>query len=332
MKNMFKAFMIRQEEGNLYSGIVSLPIDELPPGDVLIKVRYSSINYKDGLARVPGSKVLKQLPMVPGIDLAGTVESSTDPRFAAGDEVLVTGFGLGVSHFGGYSEYTRVPADWIVPLPQGLSLWEAMVYGTAGFTAAFSVLRLEQNGTVPGQGPVLVTGASGGVGSIAVALLAKLGYEVIACTGKMDEHGYLRQLGASEIISREELLPERIKPLETEKFAAAVDVVGGEMLSYVLSNLQYGGSAAACGLTGGSQLATTVFPFILRGINLLGIDSVQCSMAERKIVWGKLANEWKNAEALKLMPQKISWDRLPDALQSIVEGKVRGRLVFDLET
>ena len=238
---------------------------------------------------------MKSYPIVPGIDLAGIVTASDDPRYREGDPVLVTGYDLGVSHDGGYSEYARVPAEWIVPLPQGLTLHEAMVYGTAGFTAALSIQRLEAHGLTPDRGPVLVTGATGGVGGLAIAMLAARGYEVSAGTGKPGQHDYLKMLGASAIIDRSDLSPEKIRPLDRQRWAAAVDAVGGRSLAYILSSIQYGGAAAVSGLAGGTDLPTSVYPFILRGVNLLGIDSVYCPMDERLRVWQRMADDLKPA-------------------------------------
>src|SRR5699024_6038414 len=256
----FRALVVDKDESEFTVNLSDLTIDDLPEGDVLIKVAYSSINYKDGLAAIPDGKIVSDYPFVPGIDLAGTVVSSTDSRFKEGDDVIATSYEIGVSHYGGYSEYARIPADWIVPLPEGLTLKEAMTYGTAGFTAALSIHQLEHNGLTPEDGQVLVTGATGGVGSSAVAMLKKRGYDVVASTGKKREHDYLRKLGASEIISREDLQPEKIRPLDKQRWAGAVDPVGGKTLAYILSTTKYRGSVAVTGLTGGPKVPTTVFP------------------------------------------------------------------------
>src|SRR5699024_6444745 len=265
-------------------------------------------------------------PFVPGIDLAGTVVSTTDSRFKEGDDVIATSYEIGVSHYGGYSEYARIPADWIVPLPEGLTLKEAMNYGTAGFTAALSSHQLEHNGLTPEDGQVLVTGATGGVGSSAVAMLKKRGYDVVASTGKKREHDYLRKLGASEIISREDLQPETIRPLDKQRWAGAVDPVGGKTLAYILSTTKYRGSVAVTGLTGGTKVATTVFPFILRGVNLLGIDSVYCPMSIRVALWKRMAADLK-PDGLADMTTEISLDELPEKLKDILAGKLTGRTV-----
>lgn len=294
-----------------------------------VRVAYSSVNYKDGLASVPDGRVVSTYPLVPGVDLAGTVESSEDARFTVGDEVLATGYELGVSHFGGFAQYARLPAEWLVKLPAGLSPREAMALGTAGFTAALSIQRLEHNGLRPENGPVLVTGASGGVGSTAVSMLAVLGYEVAASTGKTDAHDYLRELGATEILSRDETSAQSARPLERERWAGGVDPVGGDTLAYLIRTTKYGGVIASCGLTGGSALQTTVFPFILRGVSLLGIDSMLCPMPERVFLWGRLAGDLKPRK-LDGIANEITLEQLPDALASVLKGATRGRAVVRL--
>ncbi|CAH0118211.1 Putative quinone oxidoreductase YhfP [Paenibacillus sp. CECT 9249] len=328
--NQFRAFVVHQAEDGLHAAVAERSVNDLPQGEVTIRVAYSSVNYKDGLAASPRGNVAKHYPLVPGIDLAGTVLHSSDPRYAAGDEVLATGYGLGVSHDGGFSEVARVPADWIVPLPQGLSMKEAMAYGTAGFTAALSIQRLEENGLTPDGGPVLVTGATGGVGSMAVAMLAKSGYEVAASTGKASEHQYLRKLGAQEIIDRSDLVPEKIRALDAQRWAGAVDPVGGRGLAYILSTVKYGGSVAVSGLTGGTEWNATVFPFILRGVNLLGIDSVYCPMEKRLNLWERMAGELKPDHLLSDIGRETSLDELPAILNDILQGKVRGRTIVKL--
>lgn len=301
-------------------------IDDLPEGDVLIQVAYSSVNYKDALAVRAASRVVKSYPIVPGIDLAGTVAASRDPRFKEGDPVLVTGYELGVSHNGGYSEYARVPGDWVVPLPSGLTLREAMIYGTAGFTAALSIHRLQACGISPERGPLLVTGATGGVGSLALAMLAASGYEVTASTGKAEQRSFLERLGARSIIPREELTPERIRPLDSQRWAGAVDPVGGRSLAYILSTTKYGGAVAVSGLAGGSDLPATVYPFILRGVQLIGIDSVYCPMDERLKVWKRMAEEWKPA-VLEDLCTEITLDQLPERLISFLSSQHVGRWI-----
>lgn len=321
--------MVEKTEDSFSVGVKELTLDQLPVGDVLIRVAYSSVNYKDGLASTPNGKIVKSYPFVPGIDLAGTVVESQDPRFRQGDEVIVTSYELGVSRYGGFSEYARVPADWVVPLPTGLTMKEAMAIGTAGFTAGLSVQRLEEHGVTPEKGPVLVTGATGGVGSTAVSMLAKLGYDVAAGTGKTSEHEYLKQLGAREILSREEV-SDTSRPLQKERWAGAVDPVGGKTLAYLLSAIKYGGSVAVSGLTGGTELNTTVFPFILRGVNLLGIDSVYCPMDVRVELWNRLARDLKPANLLDDIGREITLDELPETLASILKGEVRGRTIVRL--
>ncbi|MBO8173082.1 MAG: acryloyl-CoA reductase [Bacillaceae bacterium] len=305
-------------------------MDDLPGGDVTIRVAYSSVNYKDGLATVPNGGIVRNYPFIPGIDLAGTVVDSKNSRFKEGDEVLITGYELGVSHFGGFSQYARVPADWIVPLPKGLTLKEAMAIGTAGFTAALSVKHLEDHGLNPDKGTVIVTGATGGVGSTAVSILAGEGYHVAASTGKESEHDYLRSLGAREILSREDVTDQTGKPLQKQLWAGAVDPVGGKTLAYLLATTKYGGSVAVSGLTGGPKLNTTVFPFILRGVNLLGIDSVYCPMEERLEIWDRLASDWKPARLLDDISHEVTLDELPDTLASILKGQIRGRTIVKL--
>jgi acrylyl-CoA reductase (NADPH) len=326
----FKAFMVDKTEDDFSAVVKTIGLEDLPSGEVTIKVAYSSVNYKDGLASIPNGKIVRSYPFIPGIDLAGTVVRSDDSRFKEGDKVIATSYDIGVSHYGGFSEYARMPGDWIVPLPEGLNLREAMVFGTAGFTAALSVHRLEENGLTPEKGKVLVTGATGGVGSVAVAMLAKRGYHVVASTGKETEHDYLKEIGAAEIISREELVGEKVKPLDKQLWAAAVDPVGGKTLSAILSKLDYNGSAAVSGLTGGTDVATTVFPFILRGINLLGIDSVYCPMETRKVLWQRMATDLKPEGLLETIQNEVTLEELPGVLSSILKGENRGRTIVKI--
>lgn len=330
MEPSFRALLVEKTDDSFSVGIKKLTLDDLPAGDVTIRVAYSSVNYKDGLASMPNGKIVRSYPFVPGIDLAGTVIKSLDPRFKEGDEVIVTSYELGVSHFGGFSEYARVPAKWVVHLPQGLSLKEAMAIGTAGFTAALSVQRLEENGVRPENGPVVVTGATGGVGSTAVSILAKRGYQVAASTGKTQEHEYLKKLGAAEILNRQDVVDSTGRPLQKELWAGAVDPVGGKTLSYLLSTTKYGGSVAVSGLTGGSELNTTVLPFILRGINLLGIDSVYCPVETRSRLWERLAHDLKPANLLEQIGHETSLEELPTALSTILKGGIRGRTIVQL--
>lgn len=285
MSEQFKALVLNEEDGKTISQIRRLSTDDLPQGDVLLAVEYSSLNYKDGLAITGKGKIVRAWPMVPGIDLAGRVLESASADYAPGDPVVLTGWGVGEKYWGGYSQRQRVQSQWLVPLPQGLDTRSAMVIGTAGFTAMLCVMALEESGVAPGDGSVLVTGASGGVGSVAVALLSKLGYRVAAVSGKPEAADYLRNLGAQEILSREEMsVPPR--PLEGQRWDGAIDTVGGVMLARVLAETRYNGCVAACGLAGGADLPTTVMPFILRNVTLRGVDSVQCPGPRRRTAWG----------------------------------------------
>ncbi|QRG66585.1 NADPH:quinone oxidoreductase family protein [Brevibacillus choshinensis] len=330
MQKPIRAFVVSKKEEEFFAEVTTISMDDLPKADVRIKVHYSSVNYKDGLASIPNGRIVRSYPFVPGIDLAGVVVDSLDPRFSEGDEVIATSYDIGVSHYGSYSEYAQVPGDWIVPLPKGLSLKEAMIFGTAGFTAALSVHRLEENGVSPEKGKVLVTGATGGVGSIAVSILAKRGYHVVASTGKESEHEYLYKLGAKEILSRSEVTGEKISGLDKQLWQAAVDPVGGHTLASVLSKINYNGSVAVSGLTGGTDVPTTVFPFILRGINLLGIDSVFCPMELRGIIWQRLATDLKPDGLEKFVDEEINLDQLPNALSKILASQMRGRVIVRL--
>jgi len=326
----FRALVVNREKDQVAANIREMTFEELPEGEVTIRVAYSCVNYKDGLAAIPEGRVVKTYPIVPGIDLAGTVVASRDPRFKEGDEVLATGYELGVSRHGGFSQYARVPADWVVPVPEGLTLKEAMAYGTAGFTAALSIHQLEAHGVTPEKGPILVTGATGGVGSLAVAMLAKIGYEVTASTGKDSEHAYLQKLGAANIVSRSSLSPEKIRPLDRQLWAGAIDPVGGKSLAYILSTTKYGGSVAVSGLAGGAELPTTVHPFILRGVNLLGIDSVYCPMDLRVRLWQRMASDWKPDGLLDEVISEVGLDELPGVLTNILKGRHRGRTIVRL--
>jgi putative YhdH/YhfP family quinone oxidoreductase len=322
------AYVVRKEEAQVRGGVETLRLDHLPVGEVTVAVEYSSLNYKDGLAATGQGGLVRHYPHVPGIDAAGTVVESQLPDFAVGERVLITGYDLGVGAYGGYAEYVRVPASWVVKTPQGLSNFEAMALGTAGFTAAMCQLAMERNGTRPDTGPILVTGATGGVGSVAVNILAQQGYTVAASTGKADQHDYLRQLGASQILSREEtsLTDERPRPLLKSTWAGAIDTVGGATLSYLIRTTAYGGNIALCGLVGGHDFAGTVIPFLLRGVNLLGIDSAMCPMPYRQTIWERLASDLKPRN-LRDMAQVISLTALPDAIADILHGKVKGRVL-----
>ena len=330
MSTAFRAFVVNKTEEGFTAGFKELTLAELPQGEVLIKVAYSSVNYKDGLASIPEGRIVRTYPFVPGVDLAGIVAESSDSRFKTGDEVLATSYELGVSHYGGYSEYARVKADWVVPLPDGLTLKEAMALGTAGFTAALAIHQLEKNGLKPQNGPVLVTGASGGVGSIGINILSALGYTVAASTGKSSEHDYLKELGASEILSREETSAESNRPLEKERWAGSLDSVGGSTLAYLIRTTKYGGSIAAFGNTGGPNLNTTVFPFILRAINLLGIESVNCPMDLRSNLWRRLASNYKPGHLLDRIGHEVPFEELPQALATVLKGGTRGRTIIKI--
>lgn len=330
MSEKFAALVVDKSEEQYSVKVKTLSINDLSQGDVLIRVHYSSVNYKDSLASIPNGNIVKSYPFVPGIDLAGVVVSSENPRFKEGDKVIATSYGIGVSHYGGYSEFARIPSEWIVPLPKGLTLKEAMIIGTAGFTAALSVQALEEQHIAPDQGKVLVTGATGGVGSFAVAILSALGYTIEASTGKSSAEDYLKQLGAETILSREEVYDGKIRALGKQRWAAAVDPVGGEQLAAILSQITYGGSVAVSGLTGGGNVPTSVFPFILRGVNLLGIDSVECPMEKRKTVWQALATNYKPANLEQLISQEVTLEELPDILPILLKGGATGRFLVKL--
>jgi acrylyl-CoA reductase (NADPH) len=326
----FKALVLRQEDGQTVRAIEELALGALPEGDVLIAVSHSSLNYKDGLAVTGKGKVVRRFPMVPGIDLAGVVEASDSPDFQQGDSVLATGWGLGERHWGGYAQKARLPSQWVNRLPPGLSPAQAMAIGTAGFTAMLCVMALEERGLQPGDGPVLVTGAGGGVGSIAVSLLSALGYAVTASTGRSEVHEYLRSLGAREILDRS-ALSRSAKPLEPETWAGAVDTVGGLTLATVLSQMRYGQAVATCGNAGGAQLEHTVFPFILRGIALLGMDSVMSPSPRRRQAWFRLATQLP-LDRLASMTSEITLAQIPEMAEMILKGQVRGRIVVNLKT
>lgn len=325
----FKALIIKEENGKFLRQIGKRTIDELPDNGVLISVKYSSLNYKDALSATGNKGVTRKYPHTPGIDAAGIVEESSAPEFKKGDKVIVTGFDLGMNTPGGYGEYIRVSTDWIVKLPENLSLKESMVYGTAGFTAALSLYKLEEAG-LPKNGDVLVTGATGGVGSIAVAILAGAGYNVTAATGKADKEDYLKMLGASTVVSREMVDDKSGKPLLPTRWDGIVDTVGGNILSAAVRTTKYGGGIAACGLTQSPNLNLTVYPFILRGVNLFGIDSAHCSMDVRKEIWNNLAGKWKIG-LLEEICATCGLDGLNSKIDDILEGKITGRTVVDLK-
>ncbi len=325
---MFNAFRVFDENGKISGRIVQVSLDDLSDGAVVIKAAYSSVNYKDALAATGTGKIMRRFPLVGGIDVAGTVESSADARFKAGDPVVVTGYDLGVAHDGGYAAFARVPAEWVVPLPDGLSLFDAMAIGTAGFTAALSIVEMERNGLAPSSGPVIVTGATGGVGSIAIQSLAARGYSVTALTGKANEADYLRTLGATKILTRDSL-EMGTRPLEKSLWAGAVDPVGGDVLAWLTRTMMYGGCIANSGLTGGTDLKMTVLPFILRGVKLLGIDSVMCPATTRVEVWRRLAADLKPAH-LASATRTLPLGQLHDAFATLLAGQARGRFVVDL--
>ncbi|KKO53332.1 acrylyl-CoA reductase family protein [Paenibacillus sp. DMB20] len=331
MQSTFRAFVVHNDEDGFRSGVEACRMEQLPEGEVTVRVKYSGVNYKDGLASIPEGKIVRRYPFIPGIDLAGTVECSLHPSFKEGDEVICTGYELGVSHEGGYSEYARVKGDWLVPLPAGLSPKEAMAIGTAGFTAALSVADLIRNGLKPEHGPVLVTGATGGVGSFAVSMLSKLGFEVAAATGKAEtQREWLMNIGAQTVIPREEAVPAAKGALSSAKWAAVVDPVGGTRLSGLLKQVKYGGAVALSGLTGGAEFPGAVYPFILRGVKLLGIDSVYCPMDIRREIWGRLAGEWKPVTVLDSGIREISLNELPETFERILKGGAVGRTIVSM--
>jgi acrylyl-CoA reductase (NADPH) len=325
LPNTFRALVVDQRDGAHVAEFRELATEALPAGDVTVAVQYSSLNYKDGLCVSGQGKVARSFPMVPGIDLAGTVVASEAPDYREGDQVVLTGWGIGERHWGGYAELARVRGEWLVPLPAGLSARQAMGIGTAGFTAMLAIMALEEAGVQPGEREVLVTGASGGVGSVAVAVLARLGYSVTAATGRSEHDAYLRTLGARQIISREELArPGR--PLESERWAGAIDTVGGDVLAGVLRSTAYYGAVAACGNAGGAMLNTSVFPFILRGVRLVGVESVLCPRERRLLAWQRLARDLPLA-LLDAMIEEVPLDDVPALSSAIIAGQVRGRVV-----
>lgn len=326
---MFKALVVEKDDNGTQAAIQTLDDSQLPDGDVTVAVSHSTLNYKDGLCLGPGGGLVRSYPHVPGIDFAGTVETSDDPRYAPGDPVVLTGWRVGEAHWGGYAEKARVKADWLVPLPEGLTPRQAMAIGTAGFTAMLAVMALEDHGLSPDKGEVLVTGATGGVGSVATAILSNLGYQVAAVTGKTSEEAYLTGLGATRIIDRAELAETVKRPLESETWAGCVDAVGGAMLARALGQLKYGGSAAAVGLAGGAQLPATVIPFLLRGVNLLGIDSVMQPFEARQRAWARLAQDLP-MDKIEPMIHPASLSDLPDLGAKILKGQIKGRVLVEL--
>jgi len=329
---MFNALIVEKDEdsGKTSAAVKEIGVDDLPHGEVLVAVEYSTVNYKDGLCIGPGGGLVRKYPHVPGIDFAGVVEESSDARYKPGDRVVLTGWRVGEAHWGGYAQKARVLADWLVPLPEGLDTRAAMAVGTAGFTAMLSVMALEDHGLKPGHGPVLVTGAAGGVGSVATAILAHLGHEVAAVTGRPETGDYLKELGAGQIVPRDDLSEVTRKPLETELWAGCVDAVAGAMLGRVLKQMKYGSSVAAVGLAGGAAIdGALITPFILRGVNLLGIDSVMQPYENRLRAWERIASDLP-MEKLEAMIQPASLSDLPALGRDILKGQVKGRVVVDV--
>ena len=329
MNKKFEALVVSEENGKFIRKIVERNINELPAGDVLINVKYSSLNFKDALSATGNKGVTRNYPHTPGIDAAGIVVETSSNKLKEGDEVLVTGYDLGMNTSGGFAEYIRVPAEWIVKLPKGLAIKESMVFGTAGFTAALALYKLEQCSEIKMQGEVLVTGATGGVGSLAVAILSKNGYQVVASTGKKDQTEYLKKIGAKEVIGRDEVDDKSNRPLLNRRWKAAIDTVGGNILATVIKQMDYRCSVASCGNTYSPELHTTVFPFILRGVNLLGINSAETPMDLRLKIWEKLANEWK-PYCLDEIYTECSLEQLSDKIDLILQGQIIGRVVIKL--
>ena len=325
----FKAYRIREVEKRAVGGFEEMALGDLDSGELVVRVAYSSVNYKDALAATGTGKIIRRFPCVGGIDLSGTVTESSDPGFKRGDAVICTSYDLGVAHDGGYAEYAHVPAGWAVPIPKGMSLFDAMALGTAGYTAALALVRMEANGLAPANGPVIVSGATGGVGSIAIDMLSCLGYAVTALTGKENESDYLRKLGANEVMARKSLDLSKIKPLDRAIWAGAVDNLGGEVLAWMASTMMVGGTIAAIGLAASMSLNTTVAPFILRGVSLLGIDSGTTPMPLRREVWRRLAGDLRPAH-LKDMTRTIPFDDLPKAFDAFIKGAAKGRVVVDM--
>jgi acrylyl-CoA reductase (NADPH) len=326
----FRALVLREDDGKVAGAIETLENSQLPEGDVTVAVRYSTLNYKDGMVLGGIGRLVRDYPHVPGIDFAGVVESSDSPRFSPGDRVVLTGWRVGEVHWGGYAERARVKSDWLVKLPDGLSEFQAMTLGTAGFTAMLAVMDLEGAGLNPDKGEVLVTGANGGVGGVALSLLSRLGYRVAASTGRPEAADHLKALGAATIIDRAELAAAPERPLLKERWAGTVDAVGGTTLANILAQTAYGGAVAACGLAGGNKLETTVIPFLLRGVKLLGIDSVMCPSDRREAAWGRLASEMP-ADALERLSHTVPLDALMDLGPKILQGQTEGRVVVDVQ-
>ncbi|NUQ64701.1 MAG: YhdH/YhfP family quinone oxidoreductase [Pirellulales bacterium] len=330
LPNEFRCYLVTKDDnGNVAGQFTTRRLDELPEGEVLIRVAYSSLNYKDALAAKGHPGVNKVFPHIPGVDAAGTVAQSGVYEFVAGDPVIVTGFDMGANRWGGYAEYIRVPHDWIVPLPQDLNLPEAMVLGTAGFTAGLCIDALESHDVLPERGEIVVSGASGGVGSMAVAILAKLGYRVVAVTGKPSAHDYLRSLGAAEVVGRDALDDSSGKPLLSGRWAGGVDTVGGKMLASMIRATRHSGCIAACGMAGGTDLPLTVYPFILRAVALTGVDAAWCRLSLRHETWARLAGNWK-LDCLDKMAQFIPFEDLPPKFDEILAGRITGRVAVTI--
>lgn len=325
----FKAYRIFNEDGKVASRFVDIALEDLDVGEVVIKVAYSSVNFKDALAATGAGKIIRRFPCIGGIDLSGTVVESADARFKKGDAVIATSYDIGVAHDGGYAQFARIPADWVVPMPSGLDLFEAMALGTAGFTAALAVERMEHEGLQPANGPVIVTGATGGVGSVAVDILAGAGYAVTALTGKEKETDYLKKLGAKEVMLRSSLDLAKIKPLDKAIWAGAVDNLGGDVLSWIASTMQIGGALASIGLAASHEFKTTVMPFILRGVSLVGIDSVNAQMPIRRKVWQRLGSDLK-PRRLKDMATTVAFTDLPMVFDKILKAQAKGRTVVKI--
>ncbi|MEC9491916.1 YhdH/YhfP family quinone oxidoreductase [Flexistipes sp.] len=329
MSEKFKAMVISKQEDKFIREIKEKSIEELPEGDVLIKVHYSSLNFKDALSAIGNKGVTRNFPHTPGIDAAGIIQDSKDSTFKEGDEVLVTGFDLGMETDGGFGQFIRVPAEWVVKLPEGLSLRESMIFGTAGFTAGLSVFALAENNTTPEDGEVLVTGSTGGVGSMAIAILSQAGYDPVAVTGKKEKEDFLKELGAIRVISREEADDQSGKPMLKGVWGGAVDTVGGNILATAIKSTKYSGTVTTCGLTQSTEFTSSVFPFILRGVKLIGIDSVQLPMDRRLPVWDKLANEWK-PDSFETLTNEIGLEEVSDNIDLILKGKLTGRTLINL--
>jgi NADPH2:quinone reductase len=329
LMSTFRAYRVHRIDGKIVARFDQVTLDDLTPGDVVVRVTYSGINYKDALAATGTAPILRKYPLAGGIDLAGEIVSSADPRYTPGQRVLVTGCGLSETQDGGYSEYSRLQGDWVIPLPNGLSDADAMKVGTAGFTAALAIHRMEHNGLAPAKGPVVVTGATGGVGSLAINMLAGRGYEVVAVSGKPDADAYLREIGAANILRRQEINLGS-KPMEAAQWAGAVDNVGGELLTWLTRTVDYNGSIASIGLAGSHELHTTVMPFILRGVNLLGINSVATPRPVRLDVWHRIATDLRPAALDRIAHRSVTFDELPQQFADYIQGRVTGRTIVQI--